>query len=97
MHLARLIRVISQSMADFLDAVADTFVEVDKSVLAPELLLNLFPSNNLSGPAGRKNQDLERLRLELCEPVIFALLAGIEIREETVEVMRTAEQKAVLI
>ncbi len=85
MNEARFIGAIAKGVAYLLNGVIDAVLEVNESVVAPKLFLNLLSSDKLTGSRSEKDQELEGLGLELDQAVALAQFAGMEIRREGVE------------
>ena len=59
------VRIVAQGRANLLDAEVQALLKIDKGVSTPKVFLNFLASDQLSTPAGKKNQKLRRLRLQL--------------------------------
>ncbi len=59
----RSLRLVTQHRANLSNAVVQTLFKIDKGLIAPEFLAQLFPRDNLSCPPNQHRQNLEGLRL----------------------------------
>ena len=78
----RLVGVIGQDCPNLLDALVDPALKVDIGLVAPQMLLNLFASDDLPGAAGQESEQLERLRRQAQDRSGFPELLGTEVQLE---------------
>jgi hypothetical protein len=68
--------VISKGCADLLNAEIQALVEIDKGFIAPDMIPDLFSSDNLTCAPDQKHQYLGGLGSELHAHSIFSQLSG---------------------
>ena len=61
-NVARSVRGIAKGIPDLLNAVVHALLEVNVGLLTPDLELDLFAGNNLTGLAGEQGENFKRLR-----------------------------------
>ena len=71
---------VAQGFPQPLDGVVKTVVEIDKGVGGPDLLLQFFAGDGLTGTLQKNLEDLERLLLEFDLRALFPQFAGPEIQ-----------------
>ena len=76
---------IAQSLAEFVDRLVDTLVEVDEGVVRPQPGAQFFPGDQFAGSVDQRTQDIERLALQLDAGPVFADFPGNEIDVEHTE------------
>jgi hypothetical protein len=78
--IAWLVCAVSQCGADLIDGEVDAAFEVDEGVVAPDVLVDFFAGDNLSGALCQEQEHGKRLRLEPDRVAAFAQLTtgGIE-------------------
>jgi hypothetical protein len=60
-------------------------IEINESVCGPEALLDLFASDQLSGPCQQHFEDLDRLALQPQADVVFTQLSALTVQFEGAE------------
>src|SRR5208283_324826 len=82
LDIYRPVAVVVQRGPNLLDALVQTVVEVNVGLLAPNLLLNIFPGNKLARTARQEGEDLKGLGRQLKRKTVFAQLFAVEIQLE---------------
>jgi hypothetical protein len=76
---------VAQSVAEPLDCRVKAHIEVHEGVCGPELALQLFSGNDLTGVFQQQRQDLKRLVLKLDLQAVLAQLARAQVRLKRAE------------
>jgi len=74
-----IVGIVAEGVSYLLDALVDSMLKVNESLLAPKLLLNFFTGDSLASLAGEQTQKFQGLRRQLDDGARFAQLFGIEI------------------
>jgi hypothetical protein len=81
----RLLGVVPQSCAKFVNGFIKTALEVDKSVFRPQSFVEFFPRHHLAGTLQQQHERLKRLFLQIDLGALPAQLAGSSINLEEPE------------
>jgi hypothetical protein len=76
---ARLIRLVVQGLAQFLDGCIEAVVEIHERVFGPKPLAKLFSSDQLAGLLQQDGQYLQRLILKLDLMAALVKLTGAQV------------------
>jgi len=71
LKVERIVGVVAQGCPDLLDALIDALLEVNESVVSPELLLNFVARHQLAGVAGEQCEEFEGLGRKFQQCAVF--------------------------
>jgi hypothetical protein len=79
LHIARLLGIVVQYLADFADSAVNAVVGIEKGVLAPDLLGDFFAGDELTFLLDQYKQHLYRNALELKRATVLPEFEGSQI------------------
>jgi len=88
LKVERIVGVVAQGCSDLLDALIDALLEVNESVVSPELLLNFVACHQLAGVGGEQRQEFERLGRKFQQRAVFTQFFQVEIELEDSEAQK---------